>query len=306
MVEDPSPEVLAAIAQRHRVPVERIVPVASGEANRVYLLGDELVLRIPRTVDFVADLCKEARVIPVARRAGIRTPAVITFDDTRSLLDVPYMVVERVRGVDLAQVELPLHRTARALRELGRELAKLHAVTAATVGDLLGVPVDAGGGDPREVVARLATEGYIDTESARWLSGWFDRLEERSPAAAPRVLLHGDVALRNVLVDDGTGQLRGLIDWGDVAWADPAMEFAKLPLEHVSFVLEGYREESGAALGTDDASWEARAIWYHLSWGLAGLASPGERHWNAPAANRLLGVIRFLADRPPEPWSSLS
>ena len=33
---------------------------------------------------------------------------------------------------------------------------------------------------------------------------------------------------------------------------------------------------------------------------------PNERHWTAPPASRLLGVLRFFAAGPPEPWSRLA
>ena len=89
----------AAIAARHGTTAEEVRPILSGAANRAFLLGDHLVLRIPRTKRFLPDLVKEAAVIPAARRAGVRTPDVVTFDDTCSSVDVPYMVLVRAPGV---------------------------------------------------------------------------------------------------------------------------------------------------------------------------------------------------------------
>jgi hypothetical protein len=93
--------------------------------------------------------------------------------------------------------------------------------------------------------------------------------------------------------------LQALIDWGDAAWGRPGMEFAKLRLEHVVAVLRGYPRSEGL---------EASILWFHLSWGISGLAKgpqPGQRHWTAPPASRLLGVLRFYASSPPAPWPEL-
>jgi aminoglycoside phosphotransferase (APT) family kinase protein len=155
------------------------------------------------------------------------------------------------------------------------------------------------------VVDELAGRGYLDRSTAYWLIGWFERLADKFDRDAPVVLLHGDVAPQNLLIGSAGGY-EALIDWGDAVWGPRGMEFAKLPLERVASVLPSYREalESNQA---DDL--EAAALWYHLSWGLAALPReprPDQRHWTAPPAGRLLGVLRFFASGPPSPWADLT
>ncbi|WP_405797529.1 phosphotransferase family protein [Streptomyces sp. NBC_01506] len=289
--------------------------MASGVANRAFLLGPHLVLRIPRTEAFVADLVKEAAVIPVARAVGVRTPALVTFDTSCTDADVPYMVLERVPGVDLADAPGPCDADVfRVFREVGRELARLHRVTPGAAGEPAGVPVeyDPEADAPHRLVADLLSAGMLDAEAARWLRGWFDRLAERIPGGgAARVLVHGDIAPQNLMVTAGPGPvaLTGIVDWGDAMWADPAVEFAKTPLPGVPAMLDGYREEGGAVSG-DSYAWEARVLRYHLTWALTRLTDPtpvrGARHWTAPPASRLLGLLRFFASSPPEPWRGLA
>jgi hygromycin-B 7''-O-kinase len=290
-------EVLAALALRYGVPAEAIRSVPGGVANHAYALGDDLFLRIPRTPAFARDLRKEVAVIPIARAAGVRTPAIVDFDDTHTLLATPYLVSEQVRGTPLDAIPDP---AAKALwLELARELAILHSIPATPIP---GVEADDGGGDPRPEVDRLARDGYIDPGTARWLITWFDRLATRFDRDQPYVLLHGDIAAQNLLVDPRKSALAAVIDWGDAAWGLPGMEFAKLPLEQVAATLQGYGHHEYGVL-------EAAALWYHLSWGLSGLAKPpraGERHWTAPPASRLLGVLRFFAASPAAPWSALT
>ncbi|MET4923474.1 aminoglycoside phosphotransferase family protein [Streptomyces sp. PSRA5] len=298
--------------------------MASGVANRAWLLGPDLVLRVPRTEAFVADLVKEAAVIPVAREAGVRTPSLVTFDDSRTDADVPYMVLERAPGADLADVGGVAEGV---YREVGRELARLHRVshaggelTAGLTGTLTrgltAVPVeyDPDVGAPRRLVEGLLADGMLDAEAARWLGGWFDRLAERIPEGPPRVLVHGDIAPQNLLVTPEPLMLSGIVDWGDAMWADPAVEFAKTPLWGIPAMLGGYREGGGGSVGSYDSydsyGWEARVLRHHLTWALARLRNPapvaGERHWTAPPAARLLGILRFFASSPPAPWPALA
>ncbi|GAA3249528.1 phosphotransferase family protein [Nonomuraea helvata] len=300
-------ETLAAIAGLHGITADQVRPLPQGVANHVFLLGDDLVLRIPRTKQFLPDLVKEAEVIPAALRAGVRTPEVVAFDDSCSVVDVPYMLLARAPGVDLTSLDLPSATAGRVFRQVGRELAELHRLTPATAPDLRAVPVEDGTADPWALTDHLLVAGWIDTEAARWLTGWFDRLSAHLPADPPLVLVHGDLAPQNLLVSPETGRLNGIVDWGDAQWADPAVDFAKVPLTGIPAMLDGYRQETGEETPT---SWEARVLWFHLTWALGRLADPvphpGERHWTAPPASRLLGLLRFFASTPPTPWAELA
>ncbi len=326
---------LAAIADRYHIPAEDIAPAPSpGAANHVYFLGDHLVLRIPRGGGArLAELAKEATVIPAVRRAGVRTPAVVTYDESCTVVSVPYLVVERVRGRDLAALGIPLGVAAGAYHEVGRSLARLHRLTRSTVGPLPGLRTDEDG-DPRTAVDALAAASYIDADAARWLTGWFDRLAAWRPAEVETVVIHGDASPTNIVVDgtvlDAFGSGPGgagpgfeapagaapgldsavLVDWGDAAWADPAVDFAKIPLRAVPFALEGYLSGLGARARREAMrTWAARVLWYHLSWALHRLPQEprsDERTWTAPPASRLLEVLRFFASSPPDPWPSLA
>lgn len=296
---EPTAEVLAAIANRYGVRAAAIREVPGGVANHAFALGDDLFLRIPRGKEFEGDLHKEVAVIPVVRSAGVRTPAIVDFDSTRALVDAPYMVIEQLHGTDLIAAATAEPPDDQLWQDLGTQIALLHQIPQTA---LDGVPTDDGGGDPRPTVDRLATLGYLDPGTADWLLGWFDRLATRFPQGQRPVLLHGDLAPQNLLTRHN--RLEALIDWGDAAWGPPGMEFAKLPLEQVAATLPAYQRDSKS-----DGQLEAAALWFHLSWGLSGIAKPprpNERHWTAPPASRLLGVLRFFAAGPPEPWSGLS
>jgi hygromycin-B 7''-O-kinase len=272
-----------AVAARFGVAPGRIRPMPVGVANHVYLLGDDLVLRVPRSAATAADLRKEASIIPVAHAAGVRTPALVAFDDA-----VPCLVVERVPGTDLAGRP----RTPGLLRQVGRELALIHRL------DPPPVPVDAERVAPGTLLAELVAAGHLDAENADWLAACFAGLP---PPDDARVLIHGDLAPQNLIADGD--RLTGIVDWGDAMLADPATDFAKLPLTDVPAMLAGYREI------TPGGPAEAAILRHHLLWALGRLTDPAprpeQRHWTAPPAARLIGLLRFFAAGPPAPWKDL-
>ncbi|TCO43487.1 phosphotransferase family enzyme [Kribbella antiqua] len=285
------------IGRRHGVPPDQVAEVVGGVANRGFALGEKLFLRVARP-GFEADLRKEVGVVPVARAAGVRTPEIIEYDESRGLIDAPYVVMERVHGIEPAE----------APTGLGEQLARLHVAERT---ELPGVSFDKGGDDPWRTVEGLLKRGYLDSSTAGWLNGWFNRLAERFDRNVPMVLIHGDVAAHNLLAGPD-GELRALIDWGDAAWAPPAMDFAKLPLEHVAAILPEYVHHHNALATnatTRDEELAAATLWFHLEWGLGKLTSnpwPGQRHWTAPPGSRLLELLRFFAGSPSAPWASLT
>src|SRR5688500_15232952 len=111
------------VAARYGVEPAGVRQLAGGVASRVLELGNDLVLRVPRAAEFEGDLRKEVDVIPIARRAGVRTPAIVEFDESRALIDAPYVVMERVHGNEL---EATTDGRPEVWEELGSQLARLH------------------------------------------------------------------------------------------------------------------------------------------------------------------------------------
>lgn len=267
-----------AIAAAYGIAPLRIRELPGGVASRAYLLGGDLVLRVARGAAYAGDLRKEAALLP--RLGGIRTARLVAYGAEPA----PYLLTTRVPGRDSMVDE-------NICRQVGRELAELHRMTGPPE-----VPDDAPAADPAELLDGLRADGWIDADAGRWLAGWFERLGPPSP---DRVLIHGDVAPQNLMSDAGV--FTGFVDWGDAMRADPAVDFAKLRLADVPAALAGYREAGAPA---DD--WAARVLWHHLVWALARIPDraprPGERHWSAPPAARLLDVLPALST---DPWRRL-
>ena len=163
-----SAETVRMIGEQHGLGVHTFSRLPSiGVFNAIYLLGDDLVLRVPRNhPTFVATLAKEAIAVPAARAAGVHTPAL---DDSLTLLPVPYVVYERVHGEPLEQLETRPRDAPAAYRALGRDLARLHGgVRPQGPAGRLGAP-NLPQDDPRALPEHLAAAGYFSAVEARWL-----------------------------------------------------------------------------------------------------------------------------------------
>ena len=209
-------DTLHKIAEHHHLAVRTFKPLSSiGLFNAIYLIGDDLVLRIPRhDPHFVAALTKEVIAVPAARAAGVRTPRLVAFDDSLTLLPVPYAVYERVHGQALESLGLDPVTTPAVYRELGRDLARLHAgVPPDSPAGQLGAP-NLPQGDPRPLPQELAAAGHFSVAEARWLEHWLDRLPPILERPSAMRFLHGDTQATNILVRPDSLVYLALIDWG--------------------------------------------------------------------------------------------
>lgn len=303
---DLSVEAVHAIATRHAFQVTTITRLPdTGIFNAIYLLGQDLVLRVPRQHPAHIDaLYREAIVVPVARAVGVRTPALIAFDDTCNLVPVPYTLYERVHGETLGLLDLEPAETPETWRELGRDLARLHMSIQAD--DLRGElaheePLP----DPRVRAEELATDGYFTSSAARWLVGWLEHLALSALVPVPHRIVHGDVQATNVMVEPENHRYRAIIDWGSAGWADATHDFAAVPLRGVPLLLQGHREI--APLDRDDTA-EARILWRYLQ--LALLIMPRQldplRSWAERPWALWLEVLRFFAGPLNRSWAALA
>src|SRR5688572_12323106 len=120
------PELIDAMFARHGVPGPWEVLPSTGLANRIFATRD-VVLRVATDhADGVVDARTESVAAPAARAAGILTPRLVAFDDTRTLVDRPFSLWERVHGETLGLARLDGGQRANVWREVGRELARLH------------------------------------------------------------------------------------------------------------------------------------------------------------------------------------
>jgi aminoglycoside phosphotransferase (APT) family kinase protein len=184
-----------------------------GWDNVTYRLRRHLAVRLPRRQAAVPLLENEQRWLPVvADRVGLAVPRPVRIGQASRRFTWPWSIVEWIEG-ETADREVPADSEAAALA------AALGAIHRLTPGDApsnpyRGVPLLA---RRFAVEDRLARLGLTDLEPT-----W--RAALRATVADQRVLIHGDLHARNVVVAEG--HIAGLIDWGDVCLGDRATDLA--------------------------------------------------------------------------------
>ncbi len=287
-------EQLTAIVDRHQLPLDGpIEPMSSnGVVHSLWSLGSEYVLRVPKPEPMcLGDLRAEVVAIPVALVAGVRTPALIVFDDSCEIVDVPYAIVERVHGTDLSRLAPDDARLPELFRQLGAQLATLHAAPVPEPHPWFRVP---GRWDIDALLVETVAAGMLDTNAQRWFSRVLE--ETGTNALQPKsCFLHNDVKPDNMMANDRDELV--LIDWGDAGIGDPAHDLAGLRAEAISQALVGYREIVGA---TTDPTLEQRIVRLALGNAFAGLRrSPAVGpSWYRPLAAVMADLLAFATDHP--------
>ncbi|GIH94498.1 phosphotransferase [Planobispora siamensis] len=227
-------EAEAAALVGGRFPGLRGAPVtllATGWDNTVHLVGERWVFRFPRRAVVLPGVEREIATLPaLAPRLPLVLPAPTHVGRPEGSYPWPFWGTELIPGRELAEAGLPAAGQVRAATDLGAFLRALHDPgLSAEVGT--GLPVDPmRRGDPgvrapmaRERLERLARRGVWRPDPA------VERLlaegEAAGPPPGPPVIVHGDLHLRHLLVGPD-GRASGVIDWGDLCRADPAVDLS--------------------------------------------------------------------------------
>ena len=264
--------VVDAIFARHGMSGPWKALPSHGLANRIFAT-DDVVLRVATDhPDGVPDARTESVAAPVARAAGILTPRLIAFDDTRALVDRPFSLWERVHGETLGVATLTPPQMTAVWRSVGSELAKLHLRVRACADPHGFLDQPARDHDVGGALERLAAAAKVDVDTHRRLERLAEELRPRVPGTSESRFIHDDIHAMNVMCSSN-GELLAIIDWGDAGWGDPASDFAAIPFDFVPSALQGYEDEAPGQLGPDP---EARMLWNMLIDALDGL-------WETPA-----------------------
>ncbi|WP_160329938.1 phosphotransferase family protein [Deinococcus grandis] len=292
---DLTPAELSAFAQQFSLDglLTRLPSV--GIVNRVYRArraGQDVVLRVPLPGD-EADALTESVAVPAAVRAGIPTPELLVFDDSRAVVDAPVSVYAFAPGGSLDGLGWAHGdpRLSRAWREAGRALAALHAGVEGAPdphGHLKSITPP----DPARTRARVLTGERLGTAEADWATGLTARLLSENPPPARLAFLHDDLHAGNLMVTDD-GAVSALIDWGDAGWGDPALDLSYAGPLAVPDLLAGYHE----ATGTADDALTLRVLAYTLDNATRYLTRQPEAHengdlWYTRPATTLMQLLR--------------
>lgn len=238
-----------------------------GWDNRTFRLGDDMAVRLPSARFYAPQVEKEHRWLPIlGPQLPLPIPTPIAMGQPLHFYPWPWSIYGWLPG------RTPTMRQVSGSRRLARSL-----------GLFLGAlqRVDPAGGPPpgpdnfhrggslqvydaetRRAISRLAAKIYAKAAMRLWDSAL------AAPHESPPLWVHGDVAVGNLLVEEGA--LAGVIDFGCAAVGDPACDLALAWSSMGPRARHAFR----STLNLEDGAWvRARgwALWKALiSW--AGLA----------------------------------
>ncbi len=233
----------------------KLVRLPSGWDSDVYRVNEEWAFRFPRRQEVVATQAKETAVLPtIADYLSVSIPRIEKRG--RPTEDFPYPFVGYHYLPGVAADRLPSDRPDRSAlaADLGRALSELHAIPPERLAKGVVPAAKHGPAEWQKWVTQHAESirpllpPDLLAACEPWLVGTVS-LPERY--GGPARLVHNDVCPDHLLVDATSGKLTGLIDFGDLALGDPALDFVGLycwmGAEFVTETLESY------SLPRDDA-----------------------------------------------------
>ena len=265
--------------------------LAEGWDNSVWVVDERYAFRFPRRTIAIPGVEREIAVLPLlAPLVPLPIPRPAFVGAATDEYPWPFFGCELLRGSEAGDAALDDDARLEVGLELARFLRVLHALE-------LDEPLsyDFNG---RADMARRAAFAREDLAKLERLGFWRTPARvgplldeaERLPPPEPPVVTHGDLHFRHLLVDGGAAS--GVIDWGDVCRADPAIDLPLLwsfvPPEARGAFLDVYGEVNEAQL------LRARVLAIQLC---AVLARYGHVERNAGVEREgLAGLDRALVD----------
>ncbi len=233
---------------------------ATGVANRIYATKD-VVIRVAREhPEALRDARTESIAAPVAYEAGLLTPRLLIFDDSRDLLDRPYSIWQRVHGETLGLISSDPHSMPNTWRQVGHQMALLHVNVKQFEDPKKYLHEPERELNLKSFLEKLVSTDHFCKDIAKDISTLIAELHPTILEESKICFLHSDVKGMNIMCTRGD-ELLALIDWGDAGWGDPTFDFAQIPLLVIPYVLEGYREVAPDFLG---GTLKERIVWDKL------------------------------------------
>ncbi|MBO0998163.1 phosphotransferase [Bacillus sp. SD075] len=218
------------ILQFPEIELKEIKQLGEGFDNTVIQINGEFVFRFPRRPIAVTLIQVENQLLPsIAGTFPLAIPEPIFFGKPSTLYPYPFTGYKMVKGH--LPVEGTLANKAESAKRFAHFLKVLHSFPverAMRLGvqpdGMMRLDVSYRKKSLMENVSNLLKLGYF--EQAYAVKDFIEELGEPD-VQHPISLVHGDIHIRNVLLDD-EGVLAGIIDWGDVHVGNPAIDFSFL------------------------------------------------------------------------------
>lgn len=202
----------------HRKAVLRLGPV-----NRHFVAGFEQNL-----------MNAEVYTYSVCRNIGIPCSRVLACDTSKTVIDRDFMIVEYIPSVAMVNLDLPAEKRKILYFQMGRYLKKLHRVKGESFGFVsricAGKTFDTWSEaliyEVCDMAQRLQKAGGMSSREEEALLSEFRRNRSLLDEIKEPHLLHTDLWVGNVLLDEKTLEILAIIDGDRAVFGDVDFEFA--------------------------------------------------------------------------------
>ena len=201
------------------LPIEAVL--SSGTDNALYKLGDELVVRLPRTAAKEPHIEKEYKWLPkLAPHLPLAIPTPVAIGKPNNKYPFRWATYNWLEGQPAS--DMPPSDLSKAASDLADFIIALQKIdpTDAPIPKSdydRGVPLIRRDLHTRNAIATLEDGSDTDALTAEW-----QRALDVPPWHKNPVWIHGDLDGRNMLVEDGL--LSAVIDFGSMGVGDPAYD----------------------------------------------------------------------------------
>ena len=227
---------------------------AAGWDYALWQANGEWLFRFPLRVECAEPLRTEARLLrELAGRVSLPVPGPEYVSDGCEEFPPPFFGYCKLPGVPLSDLTLSDTGLAEIALQLGRFLTELHHFPPARAIEL-GVPsftTESWRQEYREFRARCSREvsPLLALAERRAVERFWDGyLNDDAMFAFTPVLIHADLGVEHVLVDETTAGVTGVIDFADARVGDPALDFVGLDGPLRGAVLANYERPLDATL----------------------------------------------------------
>lgn len=195
----------------------------SGWDNRTFHLGDRMTIRLPSNAEYAPQVKKEQYWLPkLAPQLPLSIPKPIAMGNPTAEYPWHWSIYQWLEGQTAATAHInDLNLFAENLAKFLKALQQCNTLGAPVAGPdnfYRGGDLSVYDVETRKAIAKIDDEQLAETLTAIWKKAL------SSSWQANPVWIHGDIAVGNLLVENG--ELLAVIDFGQLAIGDPACDLA--------------------------------------------------------------------------------
>ncbi len=248
----------------------RTFEFVGGSSCRVFLANRDTYFRFAHSEKGARTIRKERKFFShIRNRVPLAVPFYSMYSEGCGEFNHPVAGYKAVPGVPVAGIKL----SSEAPIQLGRFLKALHALPCPPGWEAEGsrIPADRA----QQLLGQIeAHRTALTVEQLSWTRGLFKDFLASTASRTPHpvVLVHNDIDHYNILCDESTGQLTGIIDAEESTVGDPARDFTPMRAEFgrafVESALHAYGGPPDPYFVARVAFWSAALPFHEMLYGI--------------------------------------